>query len=226
MTTPDIAVVVQPVGHALASFLMPQAAAAAGHLELGRWLARVLLVLDDLAADERPWLNMATTGDGRALTLYLHPDAVLDDRPDSTSRFAPQEAWTLRPAPRAERVWDPVEFSAVKAQRMLHHQFLWARDLCDGSLDPSAVPASLAEAFQEAWAVGVDGRLRRAGAPAIGEGERRFRFLRLFATAGVITPVHWRIFHELWTIEAPTSAEVLRHVRRLPPLRWNQRGGE
>jgi hypothetical protein len=224
MTTPDVAVVVQPAGHTLSTVLLPQAATAAGHLELGRWLARIVLILDDLSADERPWLTVATTDAGRALTLYLHPDAVLRDRPDSTSRPAPQDAWTLRPTPRVERVCDPAEFSPVKAQRLLHHHFLWARDLCDGSLDPCAVPSSLAEAFQEAWAVGVDGRLRRAGAPAIGEGERRFRFLRLFATAGVITPVHWRIFHELWTTEAPTSAEVLRHVRLLPPLRWNRRG--
>jgi hypothetical protein len=219
MTTPAVAVAVQPAGHVLATVLAPHAAAAAEHLGLGRWLARILLILDDIVADERPWLTLATTAAGRSLALYLHPEAVLKDRADSTSRPAPHDAWTLRPAPRTEAACDPADFSAVKAQRLLHHQFLWARDLCDGSLDPAAVPPSLAEAFQEAWAVGVDGRLRRADLPALGEGERRFRFLRVFASAGVITPEHWRIYHELWSGEAPTSAEVLRCVRLLPPLR-------
>lgn len=223
MTAPGPSVRVDPADHDLAGLLPPIVLAAAAHLDLARWLTEVVLVLDDLAADERPWLALASTAGGRALTLYLHPDAVVKDRAESNARAAPHDAWTLRPIPRTEPAWDPAAFAPVKAQRLLHHQLLWARDLCDGSLDPTAVPASLAEAFQEAWSVGVDGRLRRAGTPGIGEGERRSRFLRVFAPAGVITPAHWQIFHELWTAAKPTTAEVLRHTRLLPPLRRNPR---
>lgn len=219
MTAAPIVVAVKPDGHALAPLLSPYAATAAEHLDLGAWYRQVALVLDDLAADERPWLAITRLTAGRGLTLYLHPDAVLTDRPGSTSLPAPDHAWTLGPAPRDERAAEPADFSPVKAQRLLHHEFLWARDLADGTLAAAAVPSSLAEAFQEAWAAVVDGRLRRAGLPGQGEGERRIRFLRLFATGGVITPAHWQVFHALWSGEATTSAQALKLVKRLPPLR-------
>ncbi len=219
MTASAVGVVVRPADHVLAAVLRPHADAAARHLELAAWFRAAALILDDLAADERPWLAMPRVPGGRALELYLHPDAVLKDRPGSTSLPAPAQAWTLHPLQRREPATDPADFSPTKAQRLLHHEFLWARDLCDGTLDPAAVPASLAEAFQEAWAATVDSRLRRAGLPGLGEGERRIRFLRLFATGGVVTPAHWQVFHDLWSGEAATAADALRLVRRLPALR-------
>ena len=223
MTAPPAEVSVRPAGHVLAPALQPHAVIAAGHLDLGAWFRSLAIILDDLAADERPWLAMTRVPGGRALELYLHPDAVLQDRPGSTALPPPEQPWTLRRVRQREPALDPGEFAPAKAQRLLHHEFLWARDLSDGTLDPAAVPASLAEAFQEAWAAAVDGRLRRAGLPGLGEGERRIRFLRLFATGGVITPAHWQVFHALWSGEVVTAAEALRLVRRLPPLRQASR---
>ncbi len=207
-----------PADDALAPMLIPLADHAAEHLDLARWLAAITLVADDLEDDERPWFDLAREGERRALTVYLHPDAVLKDHPRGIGPRAQRPAWELSAPPPAPAPPAVDSFSPVKAQRVLHHLFLLVRDLCDGSLTPADVPSSLAEAFQEAWAVTVDGRLRRAGWPGLSEGERRIRFLRLFATGGVVTPAHWQVFHELWTGEAAVQAEVLRRVRRLPPL--------
>jgi hypothetical protein len=226
MTAGPAVVSVQPAEHALATALLPHAVTAADHLGLGTWFRCVTLILDDLAADERPWHAVNQAAAGRELALYLHPDAVLKDRPGSTSLPAPEQAWTLQAMLRREPEIEPGDFAPAKAQRLLHHEFLWARDLSDGTLDPAAVPPSLAEAFQEAWAATVDGRLRRAGLAGLGEGERRIRFLRLFATSGVVTPAHWQVFHSLWGGEAATTAAVLRLVKRLPPLRRASRDGE
>jgi len=225
MTAAPAEVVVRPADHVLAAVLRPHAEAAAAHLGLGAWFLSVALVLDDLAADERPWLTVSRVPNGRALALYLHPDALLKDRPGSSARPAPEDAWTLRAVRQQEPAIDTGDFAPTKAQRLLHHEFLWARDLADGTLDPAAVPASLAEAFQEAWAAVVDGRLRRAGLPGLGEGERRIRFLRLFATGGVVTPAHWQVFHALWSGETAAATEILRLVKRLPPLRRASRNG-
>jgi hypothetical protein len=105
------------------------------------------------------------------------------------------------------------------------HQFLFARDLCDGSLVPELVPRDLAEAFQEAWSITVDGRLRRWRMPAASQAERRVGFSRLFSRHGVLLPDHWRIFHQLWDREDLTQQRVVELVRALPRARRDPRRG-
>jgi len=213
-----VIVAFQPADHALGPILVDLAEAAATRLGLAHWLEAILLCADDLAADERAWLELRRGEAGRRLTVYLHPDAVLKDRTEVPGQAATRE-WELRPVARQPLPWRSADFAVQKAQRLLYRQFLLARDVCDGTLEPREIPVSLAEAFQEAWSVGLDGRLRREGLPGLSEGESRNRFLRLFATSGVVTPAHWQVFHALWEGTIATQGEVLRSVRRLPPLR-------
>jgi hypothetical protein len=218
----------QPEEHPLCAALAAAAAGAALELQLARYLCELTLCLDDLDADERIWLTFGTAerGEGgeasvgarRTLTLYLHPDHVLKDRPLAV--LAPHAAiWEMRRQPQgrgAEPAW---EVSRPKIERFLYHQFLFIRDLCQGRLDPRRIPRDLAAAFQEAWAVTIDGRLRQARLPGYSAAERRRRFSRFFAASGVILPDHWRIFHDLWEDAEIDQEQLLRALERLPRSR-------
>jgi len=210
-----------PADHPLAPLLTPLATAAAERLELAGILGGLTLCLDDIAADERIWVTAppraAATGQ-RRLTLYFHPDHFLLDRAPLGAPGPGLRPWELAPPPSAAAAGEEA-FSARKAERILYHQLLLVRDLCDGTVDPARVPAPLAEAFQEAWAVTLDGRLRRAMLPGYSQAERRRRFFRVFSAGGVLLPQHWQIFHALWEWEALDQAALLQLLERLPSLR-------
>ncbi len=213
-----------PPDHPLGEKLAELAAGAAERLELPLHLARLRLCLDDLDADPRVWLSFGRlAGEGpsprRTLTLYLHPDHLLRDRPAATGFQLRAPAWESVPPPPAAESSSPADLSPRKAERFLFHQLLFARDLCERRLVPDLVPGNLVEAFQEIWAVTVDGRLRQARQPGYSVAERRRRFLRVFSTGGVLLPEHWRIFHDLWEGEDVNQAACLEMVRRLPRLR-------
>ena len=203
----------------LADQLLPLAAAAARRLDLEDRLRSLTLVIDALAADDRSWLTLGGGPQQRRLTLYLHPDQVLRDRPGHGAARRDDVDWSQGPAPAADAAPSPDDFSAPNAQRFLYQQLQLVDDLMAPRLDPAQVPAALLEAFQEAWLTTIDGRLQREGLPHLSEGERRMRFLRLFSPAGVLTPRHWAIFNALWTGEAADQDAVLARVRALPPLR-------
>ncbi len=202
-------IVVLPAGDPLAELVRPVAAAAAERLGLPALVPELTLCLDDIAADERVWIEA-----GPPLTIYLHPGQLLRDLPEPGD-LPPAVVWEWRRPGLAEPAPD---FSRAKAERFLHHQLLLLRDLQDGTLVPERVPTAAADAFQEGWAVTVDGRLRRERLPGFPVAERRRRFSRVFASGGVLLPEHWRVFHVLWE-EAPPQGEVLRLIGLLPAPR-------
>ncbi len=219
-----------PGDHPLAPALRPLAETAAARLDLGRHLASLTLWLDDLTADERIWVTTVAAA-------ACHPGGRCPAwRSGSTltiscaiTRRAPPRgegllAWELRDGPVAESC-DPAAFSPRKAERILYHQFLMVRDLRDGTVSPAEVPPAGAEAFQEAWAVTLDGRLKRAILPGYSLAERRRRFFRVFSAGGVLLPQHWQIFHALWEWESPEQTRLLEMLARLPSLPGAQRHG-
>jgi len=211
-----------PGDHPLAPVLRPLAETAAARLDLGRHLASLTLWLDDLAADERIWVAVVpggpvVAGALPAMALWFHPDHFLRDHAAGAAEGRGLLPWELRDAPPAESC-DPADFSARKAERILYHQFLMLRDLRDGTVAPAAVPPAGAEAFQEAWAVTLDGRLKRAMLPGYSLAERRRRFFRVFSAGGILLPQHWQIFHALWEWEAPEQGRLLELLARLPAL--------
>lgn len=221
-------VVCLPEDHPLGPHLLPLAQKAARRLSLDRYLARLVLCLDDIAPDERVWLSFSSdtrdTGeDGqrrRQLTIYLHPSQLLKDRPATSGLLPTAAVWEMHEAPREVGLPATTDFSRRKVERFLYHQFLSVHDLCDGSIDPAGIPAGLVDGFQEIWAVTVDGRLRRARLPGYSAAERRRRFSRIFAAHGVLLPEHWRIFHALWAVEEAVQGEMLRWLRVLPRRRF------
>ncbi len=225
-------VVWEPPDHPLCAALAPLAAAAAEKLELARHLGSLTLCLDDFREDERIWVALdpapadrPLAADGRPrpdATLYFHPDHFVRDHAPAEAPLAAD--WEFVNA--AGRAADaPAIISARKAERFLYHQFLLVRDLCDGTVQPSEIPAPLAEAFQEAWSVTLDGRLRRAMLPGYSQAERRRRFFRVFSAGGVLLPQHWQVFHTLWEWERFDQERLLTLLERLPALPRARRGG-
>lgn len=213
-----VSVRVAPPDWPLAGQLVAVAEAAIARLDLVRRLAVCDLVPDALAADDRAWLRLERD-DGRwRVAIWFHPAQIERDRPDRGDLQPEARVWELGPVPGAAPPAGADDFSAPNAQRFLYQQLLLVDDIVSGRLDPAAVPASLIEAFQEAWLITVDGRLQRRGLPHLSAGERRAAFLRLFAPAGIVTPGHWAIFNRLWDGSLEDQAEVLAKVRLLPPL--------
>jgi hypothetical protein len=216
-------VVCLPPASPLGSVLAEAAGTAGRRLGLPAYLSRLELCLDDLAADERIWLTFGRAGGGaeraagRRVTLYLHPAHLLKDRPPVT--LLPGAVWEMHEGEAGETVGDPIaELSRPKLERFLYHQLLALRDLCDGTVGPAALPRPLTHAFQEVWAVTVDGRLRRERLPGFSAAERRRRFSRVFGRGGVLLPEHWAVFHVLWELEPVVQERLLELLRRLPPL--------
>jgi len=200
---------VEPAGWEHADAVLDLAREAARCHGLTERLRELSLVLDDIAADERPWWRLAAPA---ALELYGHPAHFLAERDAGLAAALP---WDLRgPAEPA----DPPPFAPLNGERFLHHHFLAVADVLAGTIVPNAVPPPLAEAFQEAWAVTIDGRLRRRFLPGFPVAERRRRFARLFGAAGVLLPLHWELFHELWDWDEPSQAGLVARAGRLPPL--------
>jgi hypothetical protein len=200
------------------------AASAARRLKLAPRLAELILCLDDIADDPRPWiaLRRADRRRGRRwrATIYLHPDGITRDRPGRVSLGPGRQVWDPAVAPPEVAAAEPRDFRRRKAERALFHQLLWLADLIDGAVVPEELPRALGEAFQAGWSVTVDGRLRRRHLPGYAIAHRRASFSRLFSQAGVLLPEHWRIFHRLWEGEVADQEAVLAHVSRLPRLQW------
>jgi hypothetical protein len=212
-----VTISVSPSDWPLATPLSDVLEAAVARLELTDRLERCDLVVDAIAADDRAWFRLDRSGQKWAVTIWLHPDQVLQDRPDSANS-APVPVWHMEPAPTS--VPDPTldDFSPPNAQRFVYQQLQLVADVIDGRLVPHEVPPSLVEAFQEAWLVTVDGRLQEQGLPHLSAAERRTSFLRRFGPAGILTPNHWSIFNALWNGDLADQKSVLAKVRLLPSL--------
>jgi hypothetical protein len=207
----------------LEPLLKPLARAAASRLDLASYLpCKLQVCLDDFLDDERVWFQEETwflAGKPlRVLSIYVHPDQFLKDRSATLSLLPSTEIWESQ-GKRIPTVAGVVQdFSRTKAERCFYHHFLFVRDIYDGSMQPDSLAQPWLEAFQEAWAVTVDGRLRRWRLPGYSVAERRRRFSRVFSAAGVLLPEHWRIFHQLWEMEVVGHDEVFQVIRRLPEL--------
>jgi hypothetical protein len=200
---------------ALADLVGEGAYSALAALDMESALDRLVICADDLAGDDDAWVQPVRGARGREITIYCHPDAFLAPR---ATAAPPGAVWDCPGPVTPETQVDAGDYSRTRAGAFLHHQLLVIRDLLRRELDPSLVPAGLAEAFAATWAIGVDGRLDRAGLPGYPLAERRRRFTRLFSQAGILMPEHWTIFQEIWDGVAPAQRDVARLARRLPRL--------
>lgn len=194
--------------------LRPLVGSVAALHDLDGAFPEITLTVDDMAADERSWLSLR---DGAGLVLYCHENLFLRDSTASLAMRPPSLPWELGER-RDEAPEPPAAFSVRKTERYLHHQFLAVKDLLSGVVRPAEVPSELAEAYQEAWAVTIDGRLRRGALPGHPVAERRRRFFRTFSATGMLLPQHWDIFHELWDCNRPDHDWLVSRAAALPGL--------
>jgi hypothetical protein len=213
----------EPADWPFASQVLPLLNTALSRLDLGDRFARVTIVVDDFAADERTWLHIARFSGERSLTIWLNPDQFLHERPKHSVAGTRVMDWEQGAQTDVQPVLSLDDFSHLNAQRTLYQQLLFVRDLLEGRVQPDSLAPESCEAFQEAWLVTIDGRLRRAGLPHLSAAQRRLRFLHVFAFGAVLTPCHWKIFNQLWEGELPDQTSVVAKIHRLPTLRCRLR---
>lgn len=221
----SFAVTGEGVPGGIAAMLLPRAEIAAANLGLTDLLSELRICVDDLPGDDDAWYAMDVV-DGtepaappaKKLTLYCHIDSFGPPRPATDTVLPPRNVWERAEGPFHEAELETTDFLAARADIFLHHHLLTARDLVGGDLVPFDLPAGLGESFTALWAVAVDGRLAREGLPGYPTAERRGRFSRLFASAGVLLPEHWQAFQSLWDGALRTQREVLDLARQLPRL--------
>lgn len=205
----------------LSAALAPLAASAALALDLAEDFSCLRIYGDDLPGDDDAWYRLespAGADELPVLSLFCHGNCF---NPSARQREAVRplpQVWEQSPAPRGNAAGVPSDFSRDRAGVFLHHHLLTARDVVRGEVVGRNIPASLAEAFAEAWAVNVDGRLARRGLPGYPLAERRGRFARVFSLAGILLPDHWQVFESLWDGALPDQKDVLEVVKRLPGL--------
>ena len=220
-------VICVPTEDPLAEVVTEVAVSVVRRLGLDHRLALLTICLDDIADDLRAWFTLRSAGPAAPqrwrATIYLHPDRITRDRPGRLSLLPDRQIWDRSDAPGEASGPGPEEFRRPKTERSLFHQLLWVEDLITEAVTPDELPRALVEAFQEGWAVTVDGRLRRRHLPGHSVADRRASFSRLFSRAGVLLPEHWRIFHRLWEGAVTEQETVLAQVRRLPRLTWRHR---
>lgn len=197
--------------------------AAVQGLQLAEDFRSLEICADDFGGHDGAWIAFrdpprSLGGRRAAATLYCSAEVFCRPRPSATDIFAAAEVWEQRPGLEWEPGFESSEFSALEADRFLHHNLLLAQDLKLERFAPGGIPGSQVQAFAAAWAVTVDGRLCRRGLPGYSLAHRRGRFSRLFSAAGVLMPGHWDIFQSLWDGALTTSPEVLAACRQLPTL--------
>lgn len=214
----DVRILCDGVPAGLAALVTPRLEAAARTLELSRFVTGVHLCLDDLPGGGGAWYQREDGPDGAVLRLYCHPDDLARRLPGGETSLLTREVWEQAPAPRDEDFFDAGATDLSRADAFLHHHLLTATDIFQGRVDSRDLTLAVAEAFTAVWAVGVDGRLERAGLPGFSLQERRGRFSRLFSAAGILLPDHWQIFQAVWDGALATQKDILTVVRQLPRL--------
>lgn len=209
----------EPADWPLAGRVLPLIGVALARLELDTRIARVTIILDELTADERAWLQLSGTQPHRCLSIWLHPDQLLCERAMPGTAGTGRADWEQGCVPDALPALSNDDFSLLNTQRALYQQLLLVRDLIDGRLRPDLLPPKVSEAFQEAWLVTIDGRLQRAGLPHLSAARRRLRFLHVFSSGAVLTPSHWMIFNQLWEGELLDQDSLMARFHLLPALR-------
>ena len=201
--------------------LMPLVESAGMALDLGEDFSGIRIYGDDLPGDGDAWYRLEPGPEPNklpVLSLFCHGNCFNSSaRPKDAVRPLPA-VWEQFPAPYEDSSGVLGEFSAERADVFLHHHLLTARDVVRGDVVGRNLPAKWAEAFTEAWAVYVDGRLARRGLPGYPLAERRGRFARVFSLAGILLPDHWQVFESLWDGALADQRDVLEVVKRLPGL--------
>jgi hypothetical protein len=205
----------------LAAVLVPLSESAGLALGLGEDFSCLRIYGDDLPGDDDAWYRLeapVSAGDLPVLSLFCHPKCFGSTaRQRDTVRPAPQ-IWEQSPPPHGQAAGGPGDYSKDRAGIFLHHHLLTARDVVRGEVVGRNIPSAVAEAFAEAWAVNVDGRLARWSFPGYPVAERRGRFARIFSLAGILLPDHWQVFQSLWDGALADQKDVLEVVKRLPGL--------
>ncbi len=221
MTGPSLQVSCVGMADELVVSLTPVVVAAARALDLAGDVSSLSICGDDMAGDGDAWYRLqpgAAGDDLPELVLFCHAGCFgcLDRAGESLKPGKP--VWELSPASEVESCDNAVEFSAERSAIFLHHHLLTARDLVRAEVVGRHLPVGMTEAFTEAWAVGVDGRLARQGLPGFPLAERRGMFAGVFAPAGILLPDHWQVFEALWDGALFLQKDVLDVVKRLPRL--------
>jgi len=180
------------------------------------------IIADDFHESEEAWLRMVSSGDGADKCmkgmLFCSENAFCTVRRATSTVFPRTQVWDQSPAPDQQVPFDSSRFSQKQADKFIHHELMLAQDLVRGDVVPADIGSDRVEAFSATWAVVIDGRLSRRALPGFSLTERRARFSRLFACAGVLLPGHWNIFQSLWDGGVNNSSEVLASIRLLPRL--------
>jgi hypothetical protein len=206
---------------ALATSLLPLAESAGRDLELGHDFSALAICADALPGDEGAWYRLqpaASPDQLPVLCLFCHKDCFGPGQRGRESVMPAREIWEQSPAPAAGSADPEGNFDQARSESFLYHHLLTARDLVRGVVNRRNLPAGLAEAFSEAWAVCVDGRLARMSLPGYPLAERRARFARVFSPAGILIPDHWQVFQSLWDGALADQKEVLAVLKWLPGL--------
>ena len=205
----------------LAADVGPILVEACSHLQLAEHFRLVAVCADELPGEDNVWYGLARAGTpsrSAAVTVYCDPAAFIQAGTNVKGVYPPTAVWEQSAAPQSKKKSSRQVFSRVRTERVLHHHLLMVRDLVRGDLIPETVPHSLVQAFEAAWAVGVDGRLARSGWPGFPLADRRGLFSRLFAPAGILLPDHWQIFQSIWDGALTGQRDILMVVRQLPRL--------
>jgi len=205
----------------LAASLTPQAEAAGKALDLVHDVSGIQICGDDLPGQDSAWYRLqpgAALDDLPVLVLFCHGTCFGRGEWRNDSINPPPAVWELSPPPAGEPGDAGTVFSAERSSIFLYHHLLTARDLVRRAVVGRDLPVGLIEAFSEAWAVYVDGRLARWGLPGYPLAERRGRFAEVFSPAGILLPDHWQVFQSLWDGALPNQKDILDVVKRLPGL--------
>lgn len=219
-------ILVRPANCEYGDRLAGLAGQAAGRLGLAGRIERLVFRLDDIAAHDRAWIGAEPAGGG--VCVWCHPEHFCKDRWGGAAPLPSDFPWELTDSfdRRDEAEPDePLVFSTAKAERFVYHHLQLILDLRDGIVDPSAIPEGMTAAFEEAWAVTIDGRLRRRSLPGMTVAERRRRFYRAFSAGGLVLPQHWLIFRSLWEEDGWTQQRLLDALSDLPPAGTPRGGG-
>ncbi len=212
----------QSMGETLCVHVRPCFESAARSLNLAADFISFEIVADDSPDAEEPWLHLEISGvpdtNQNRGTLFCSENAFYSFQSATSTVFPQTEVWDQARAPQEQVPFDPSLFSLKQTEKFLHHELLMALDLVQKKIIPKEIESHLVESFSAAWAVVVDGRLSRRHLPGFSLAERRARFSRLFACAGVLLPGHWNIFQSLWDGAVDSTEEVLASIRHLPRL--------
>lgn len=172
-------------------------------LNLSGLINSVEIIFDDIEPGQKPWLSV---NNPKYPVIWAHADDL------SELPAEKQYPWELS---ELKHHANNIETNSTVISRFIYHQLLVLRDLLDGSV---VLQEDMPESLQQSWSISADGRLHQMGLPGYSAAECRRRFYRLYSTTGVLLPVHWETFRELWEAE-DVNIDILKNAcSRLPVI--------